>query len=142
MEDEDFMEFGKRMLYFAPKDDINNLQPLGEIVEKSVSFDNDTQVKLPKDESGFSFELKEPPTMTIERSIVIVQGKDYIHRPKNLKYPNKKRKLRVLKKWKKRFGITYAKRILIPKATITIDIFGNIINITAIAPDNLPIPKN
>lgn len=124
MEDKDFMEFGKRMLYFAPKDDINNLQPLGEIVEKSVSF-----------------ETKEPPTMAIERSIVIQQGEDYIHRPKNLKYPNKKRKLRVLKKWKKRFGITYAERIYIPKAIITIDILGNIVNITAMPPDNLSIPK-
>lgn len=40
-----------------------------------------------------------------ERSVKIITQPEIIYKPKNLKYPNKKRKLRCLKKWKKRFGL-------------------------------------
>lgn len=60
MEDKDFMEFGKRMLYFAPKDDIDNLQPLGEIVENSIEFEDAEPVSYPKGDMSFSFELDKP----------------------------------------------------------------------------------
>lgn len=47
-----------------------------------------------------------------------IQEEKYILRPKNLKYPHKKRKKRILKKWEKRFGYTGGKILYIPKAEI------------------------
>lgn len=37
---------------------------------------------------------------------LIIEGEPTINKPKNLKYPHKKRKRRILKKWAKRFGVT------------------------------------
>lgn len=42
-----------------------------------------------------------------------------VRKPRNLKYPRKKRKLRILKKWAKRFGYD---RVIIPKAELRIKI--------------------
>lgn len=60
MEDKDFMEFGKRMLYFAPKGDIDNLQPLGEIVESSSELEDAEPMAYPKGDMSFKFELDKP----------------------------------------------------------------------------------
>ena len=53
------------------------------------------------------------------KSSVTIQGEPYIIRPKNLKYPNKKRARRIWKKWSKRFGTTPAKYVFIPRAVIS-----------------------
>lgn len=57
---------------------------------------------------------------------VAVETGQFINRPKNLKYPNKKRAKRIWKKWKKRFGVRVEKYLYIPKAEITKDVeFGD-----------------
>ncbi len=62
---------------------------------------------------------------------VIVEGEPYINRPKNLKYPNKKRARRIWKKWRKRYGITPPTNAVMPNCTFQIqhDFCGD--NITA-----------
>lgn len=45
------------------------------------------------------------------RCSLIIQSKPKINKPKNLKYPNKKRAKRIWKKWKRRFGETPGKSI-------------------------------
>lgn len=37
---------------------------------------------------------------------LVIQAEPKINKPKNLKYPNKKRARRIWKKWKRRFGAT------------------------------------
>lgn len=45
------------------------------------------------------------------RCSLMIQSKPKINKPKNLKYPNKKRARRIWKKWKRRFGTTPGKSI-------------------------------
>lgn len=45
------------------------------------------------------------------RYSLMIQSKPIINKPKNLKYPNKKRARRIWKKWKRRFGTTPGKSI-------------------------------
>lgn len=54
---------------------------------------------------------------TSEATVIIETAKEYIYRPKNLKYPNKKRAKRIWKKWKKRYG-SKQERIVLPNSTI------------------------
>lgn len=48
------------------------------------------------------------------RCSLIIQSKPKINKPKNLKYPNKKRARRIWKKWKRRFGTTPGESIYLP----------------------------
>lgn len=59
-------------------------------------------------------------------SVIIQMGKLYIHRPHNLKYPNKKRAKRVWKKWRKRYGADYPEQIVLPNCTITTEARGGV----------------
>lgn len=43
---------------------------------------------------------------------------DEVIKPKNLKYPRKRRKLRIYKKWAKRFGY---KHFIIPKCSVNVE---------------------
>lgn len=62
-----------------------------------------------------------------------ISGKPYIHRPKNLKYPNKKRARRIWKKWAKRYGVTPAQSIVFPNVEMSCEMNENGVsyNITA-----------
>ena len=57
-------------------------------------------------------------------SVTIQTGKKYIHRPRNLKYPNKKRARRIWKKWRRRYGADYQQMVL-PNCTMTTEWQGN-----------------
>lgn len=57
-------------------------------------------------------------------SVTIQTGKKYIHRPRNLKYPNKKRARRIWKKWRRRYGADYQQMVL-PNCTMTTEWRGN-----------------
>jgi hypothetical protein len=48
------------------------------------------------------------------RCSLIIQSESKINKPKNLKYPNKKRARRIWKKWKRRFGATPGESICLP----------------------------
>ena len=55
------------------------------------------------------------------KDVKIVTTPEYIRRPHNLKYPNKKRAKRIWKKWRKRFGFEPEHGWYIPDARITFD---------------------
>lgn len=57
-------------------------------------------------------------------SVIIQMGKVYIHRPHNLKYPNKKRARRIWKKWRKRYGADYPEQLVLPNCTVTTEVRG------------------
>lgn len=59
-------------------------------------------------------------------SVTIQMGKEHIHRPHNLKYPNKKRAKRVWKKWRKRYGADYPKQMVLPNCTVTTEARGGV----------------
>lgn len=61
---------------------------------------------------------------------VIVEGEPYINRPKNLKYPNKKRARRIWNKWRKRFGVTPTTKYVIPNCTFQTNLTFERDNIT------------
>ena len=50
----------------------------------------------------------------LSRRFLMVQWPPTINKPRNLKYPNKKRAWRVWKKWAKRYGISPGKTINLP----------------------------
>lgn len=55
------------------------------------------------------------------RYSLIIQRKPKINKPKNLKYPNKKRARHIWKKWKRRFGTTPGKSICLPNVEVKHD---------------------
>lgn len=50
------------------------------------------------------------------RKFIIKNFPEPVRKPSNLKYPNKKRKMRVLKKWCNRYGWKHGRYIVIPRA--------------------------
>lgn len=83
----------------------------------SFSFDCDAEIK--------DFMTKpNPETQGQFICAVSIGEKEYVYRPSNLKYPNKKRAKRIWKKWKKRFGSRNSPQIFIPRAKITSTIDG------------------
>lgn len=58
---------------------------------------------------------------TLNHVTIVVEGKPYINRPKNLKYPNRRRKMRIWKKWAKRFGTRPAPLVTIPSCTFKVN---------------------
>lgn len=80
-----------------------------------LSFD----FQMPIDDSLASFlgaDFASEPSKQV-RSLII-ESEPKINKPKNLKYPNKKRARRILKKWKRRFGTTPGKTIYLPNVEI------------------------
>ena len=71
---------------------------------------------------------------------VTISGEPYIKRtkPKNLKYPNKKRARRIWKKWAKRYGVTPMQTIHLPNVEMScrMDERGVFYNVTAKPIDN------
>lgn len=78
----------------------------------SISFDCDIPIGDIAPIIGFD-EALEP-----SRCSLIIQSDPKINKPKNLKYPNKKRARRVWKKWKRRFGTTPGKTMYLPNVEI------------------------
>lgn len=75
---------------------------------KSLSFDCDMPVDYIPTIIG-SDEALEP-----HKCSLMIQSEPKINKPKNLKYPNKKRARRIWKKWKRRFGTTPGESIYLP----------------------------
>lgn len=75
---------------------------------KPISFDCDVPIGNMPAIIGFD-EALEP-----SRCSLIIQSEPKINKPKNLKYPNKKRARRVWKKWAKRYGTSPGKTIYLP----------------------------
>ena len=79
---------------------------------KPISFDCDMSIGDIAPIIGFD-EALEP-----SRCSLMIQSKPKINKPKNLKYPNKKRARRVWKKWKRRFGTTPGESIYLSAVEI------------------------
>lgn len=123
--------FGKSELLIC--DPNGEMKPLGKVVEDSTELDRlSVREKAqfePLNIGPISFECEMPigDTASIigldealepNRCSLIIQSKPKINKPKNLKYPNKKRARRVWKKRKRRFGTTPNKAIYFPEVEI------------------------
>lgn len=60
---------------------------------------------------------------------LIIESGPKINKPKNLKYPSKKRARRIWKKWKRRFGTTPGKTIYLPNVEIKSEYDGDGVNV-------------
>lgn len=68
-----------------------------------------------------------------QRTSLIVYGKPIINKPRNLKYPNKKRARRVWKKWAKRYGTRPGKMIYLPNVEVESEYNGDYMNVNVTA---------
>lgn len=70
-----------------------------------------------------------------EIKTVVIYADVRIKRPKNLKYPNKKRARRVWNKWRKRYGVDGGHGLVIPKAKVDVSFDGETANVFIHAQD-------
>lgn len=112
---------------------------LGEVVSEPIVYDDNNEPITPTMGAPLSFsfdcvaEIKDfmtKPDPDVQEPLICsvsIGEKEYIYRPKNLKYPNKKRAKRIWKKWKRRFGSRPEKCFHLPNALLTTDSNGNYI---------------
>lgn len=132
---------------FAPLANPTEVHPLEEVIADSLSIieadetDDAPTASIPALTTGrykFTVDDTNIDRDTIEKlfgcaidrkdgvfSVTIQMGKEYIHRPHNLKYPNKKRAKRIWKKWRKRYGADYPEQMVLPNCTMTTEWRGN-----------------
>lgn len=152
---------GASEIFFAPLGE-DKMQKLGEVIADSTSICAEEAMELDRikvreamqiepfkvEPISCSFDIADGDWGTIlgiredngQPNIcsLTISGKPYIHRPKNIKYPNKKRARRIWKKWAKRYGVTPAQTIIIPNAELSCssDDNGLVWNLTAKPIDN------
>lgn len=85
-----------------PKEDMEHFK---RMLEEPIFKENDNLIGRLRQED-------EKQVMSL-----IIEGEPTINKPKNIKYPHKKRKRRILKKWAKRFGVT-PNQLVIPEAEV------------------------
>ena len=124
---------------------------LGAIVKDSVKFEVDETEELDKirvrDKIEVSISLDLADNTDLPKFIGAdynngetycsgsIMGEPIINKPKNLKYPNKKRARRIWKKWKRRFGCSPTSAVLFPKARVDVDLSKDMgaVRITGVA---------
>lgn len=133
---------------FAPLANPTEFHPLGEVIADSLYIieadeaDDAPTASIPAPTTGrykFTVDATNIDRDTIEKllgcaidrkdgvfSVTIQTGKEYIRRPRNLKYPNKKRARRIWKKWRKRYGAYYPKQMVLPNCTMTTEASGDV----------------
>lgn len=132
---------------FAPLANPTETHPLEEVIADSLSIEADEAAdaptaSIPALTTGrykFTVDATNIDRDTIEKlfgcaidqkdgvfSVTIQTGKEYIHRPHNLKYPNKKRARRIWKKWRIRYGADYPKQMVLPNCTVTTEASGDV----------------
>ena len=138
---------GPCKISFAPLANPTESHPLGEVIADSLSIieadeaDDAPTASIPAlttgrykftvDDTNIDRDITEKFLgCAIDRnpgafSVAIQMGKEYIRRPHNLKYPNKKRAKRVWKKWRRRYGAYYPEQMVLPNCTTTIVARGN-----------------
>lgn len=109
------------------------MKPLGKVVENSVELDRlsvrekmqfePLRIKPQMIKGEFPIDYAAPiigfdEALEPSRCSLMIQSKPEIKKPKNLKYPNKKRARRIWKKWKRRFDTTPGKMMYLPKVEI------------------------
>ena len=132
---------------FAPLANLTESHPLGEVIADSLSIleadeaDDAPTASIPALTTGrhkFTVGIPNIDRDTIEKllgcaidrkpgvfSVIVQKGKEYIHRPHNLKYPNKKRARRIWKKWRRRYGADYPEQMVSSNCTMTTEWRGN-----------------
>ena len=132
---------------FAPLDNLTESHPLEEVIADSLSIIEDDEAddaptaSIPELATGrhkFTVGLPNIDRDTIEKllgcaidrkagvfSVAIQMGKEYIRRPRNLKYPNKKRARRIWKKWRRRYGAHHPEQVVLPNCTMTTEARGD-----------------
>lgn len=103
-------------LEFAPSQDEEDIEVNKGVCNGRISITLNNMTNLDDDTLTQVLGIGVAPTNLI--ASIGIEGKPYICRPDNLKYPNKKRAKRIWKKWKKRFGVRAEKYLYIPKAEI------------------------
>ena len=131
---------------FAPLANPTEFHPLGEVIADSLSIieadevDDAPTASMPALTTGryeFTVDCTNIDRDTIEKllgcaidrkagvfSVIVQKGKVYIHRPHNLKYPNKKRARRIWKKWRKRYGAYHPEQKVLTNCTMTTEACG------------------
>ena len=131
---------------FAPLANPTELHPLGEVIADSLSIieadeaDDAPTASIPALTTGrykLTIDDAQIDRDTIEKllgcaidrkagvfSVIVQKGKVYIHRPHNLKYPNKKRARRVWKKWRRRYGAYHPEQKVLTNCTMTTEACG------------------
>lgn len=111
------------------------MKPLGKVVESSTELDKlsvrenmlteplkikpiSINFDMPCEDiaSLMGIDLASKPSKQV--CSLVIQAEPKINKPRNLKYPNKKRARRVWKKWKRRFGTTPGKSTYFPDVNI------------------------
>ena len=136
-----------KISFFAPSANLTEGHPLKEVIADSLSVieadeaDDAPTASIPALTTGrykFTVDVANIDRDTIEKllgcaidrkagifSVILQKGKEYIRRPHNLKYPNKKRAKRVWKKWRKRYGADY-KQMVLSNCTMTTEARGDV----------------
>lgn len=131
---------GKQQIMIFPQNDTpEDATLLGDVIADSLSItsckedEENTEVNNAITHGNITFRLNNVDVDSVELSKVLgvgvtptestgsvmIESMPYINRPKNLKYPNKKRARRIWKKWEKRFGVRENESLFfIPKARI------------------------
>ena len=111
------------------------MKPIGKVAEGSIELDRlsarenmlTEPLKIKPTSIGFDMpcediasfmgiDLASEPSKQV--CSLVIQTEPKINKPKNLKYPNKKRARRIWKKWKHRFGETPGKAMYLPNVEI------------------------
>lgn len=119
-----------QLAIFIPEEGV--LKPIGMVVKDSTNLKSEETetVSLVNSSIGFDVPMDMDMVSTLDKldkidlaaepseahCLLVIKTEPKIIKPKHLKYPNKRRKLRVLKKWKRRFGVTPAKALHLPFA--------------------------
>lgn len=130
--------FGNPMLFIGTP--LGDMKLLGKVVDNSTRLNPEDAAELDRlsvREKMLSRPMKVGPIsfdfqMPMDDNLVSLLGADFasepskqgcsliiesepiINKPKDLKYPNKKRARRIWKKWKRRFGTTPGKCLYLP----------------------------
>lgn len=124
------MLFGNCAIFIG-KSEVD-MKPL-KVVENSIELDRPSvrekmlaeplHIKPQSIKSEFPIDYAAPiigfdEALEPSRCSLMIQSKPKINKPKNLKYPNKKRARRIWKKWKRRFGTTPGESICLPNVNM------------------------
>ena len=132
---------------FAPLANPTEVHPLEEVIADSLSIieadeaDDAPTASIPAlttgrykftiDDAQIDRDITEILGCAIDRkagvfSVVVQMGKEYIRRPHNIKYPNKKRARRVWKKWRKRYGAYHPEQKVLTNCIMTTEACGDV----------------
>lgn len=152
MGDKDNELFGNSMLFIGTP--LGDMKPLGKVVEDNISLNPEDAVELdrlsvrekmqfeplhikPQMIKGeFPIDYAAPilgfdEALEPSRCSLVIQGKPIINKPRNLKYPNKKRARRIWKKWAKRYGTSPGKMIYLPNVEVESEYDGDYMSVNA-----------